>query len=1503
MKRNSFIYTCLFMSLLLLTTVKGKAQQIKSFTPDSVKFIPEMVQYGSMSYSKEALPKYETLLTMVWTDKRLQPVNRQQLYKLANTMLANRLRPDPHFVNLFNVISLFLNKNQTPKSLTNWLNGVQLITNTKLQRQFVQVIDATARLFDNNTLYKSASSLWTIRQGTFAFEADSVPYAVFKAIDLVCRGYRDSTQIIQTSGRFYPSNDTWRGKGGTVYWDRAGFAHADVYTLLDDYTINLHFSSYKADSAKLINKKYFKAPLPGRFEEMVQASVVTPDRAVYPKFDSYSKKLFLDKIFENINYEGGFFLEGSRFIGTGSNKTDAKIVFLNAGKPFASVISNTFVIRTDRIAAARVAVAVFYETDSIYNGSVQMLYLNSSKEVSFTRTEDGAPSSPFYDTYHKLDIQVEAMTFKLGDQNIRFEMSKGLNKSSKAYFESANFYNEQKYARLQGIDEVNPINVVYFYTQMTKRDEFLLQDLADYMKKPVEQVRAMLSTLAANGFILFNSGTNLAILKPKIKDFLAARAGKKDYDVIRFNSDVNNTANATMNMKNGDLTIFGVSEVAVSDTKNVYIYPVDQKLIIKKGLDFVFTGRVHGGFFDFYANKSSFEYNKFKLNMPVIDSMTFVVKSFKADNEGNRAMVPVRSSIQKLSGELLIDSAQNKSGRQKYPQYPVFVSKTPSFVYYDRKDILNGAYPKDKFFYTVSPFRLDSLNNFSTDGLAFKGSLTTGKLFPESNEPIKVQPDYSLGFVEKVPAAGIPVYGGKGIFYDKISLSNNGLRGSGRLQAYTSESESDNYIFYSDSLTGVASKFSLASKALPVAYPSVKGETVTQKWIIAQDLMLLTSAKDKPFSMINDKVLLSGQLKLTSKDLKGNGHVVFNQADMNAKLYAFRQKGFTTDTTAFKINAADGSGVLLQTVVSRSDVDFVKNLANFATSGQGARIEFPVNKYIGSMNQFTWMMDQEKVVLQNNIAQRIQNFNKLTKKELIDADLSSSEFVSTLPGKDPLRFSSLQATYDLKLNILYGEDVKIIKVADAAVFPTDGRVTILKNGSMKAFDDATIIANRVNKSHTIYGAKVTVQNSKSYYASGIYDYADESGQSQQIRFSKIGVDTTGQTIANATISDSASFKLNPAFGFMGDVELRASSKFLSFKGGFRINNICETKNDPQWVKFKAEVDPMNVMLPVTSDPRNLTNEKLMSSIAFSITQNVIYAPFYIKPVTYSDLPMTPAEGFIRYDKKLQSYIIATDPKDLKNTTGNQLILDTRRCILSGSGKVNLGAEFGKLTMDMMGNSSYKMIPDSLNLDVLASIDFFFSDLALEKFKDDLQLANLKGINLNGEVVNKALKLTMGDADFKQLAEDMSLYGATKKGNDKLSKTMVLTDVKLKWNADTRSFIGTGPIGIFSLGKFPVNKYVNGYVEITRRRSGDILNLYFELAKGNWYFFTYTAGVMQTISSNEDYNKILSDLKDDKRTLSVKAGEETYQYIISTPEKRLAFTRKMLQLFPPTQIKK
>ncbi|MDP4291893.1 MAG: hypothetical protein Q8908_12490, partial [Bacteroidota bacterium] len=65
MKRNSFIYACLFMLLFLFSAFRMKAQQIKSFTPDSVKYITEMVQFASVSFSKEAIPKYESIITAV----------------------------------------------------------------------------------------------------------------------------------------------------------------------------------------------------------------------------------------------------------------------------------------------------------------------------------------------------------------------------------------------------------------------------------------------------------------------------------------------------------------------------------------------------------------------------------------------------------------------------------------------------------------------------------------------------------------------------------------------------------------------------------------------------------------------------------------------------------------------------------------------------------------------------------------------------------------------------------------------------------------------------------------------------------------------------------------------------------------------------------------------------------------------------------------------------------------------------------------------------------------------------------------------------------------------------------------------------------------------------------------------------------------------------------------------------------------------------------------------
>ena len=53
---------------------------------------------------------------------------------------------------------------------------------------------------------------------------------------------------------------------------------------------------------------------------------------MYPKFTSYSKNVELKEIFENIDYRGGYMMQGNKFIADGGKHAEAKIVFKKNGK-------------------------------------------------------------------------------------------------------------------------------------------------------------------------------------------------------------------------------------------------------------------------------------------------------------------------------------------------------------------------------------------------------------------------------------------------------------------------------------------------------------------------------------------------------------------------------------------------------------------------------------------------------------------------------------------------------------------------------------------------------------------------------------------------------------------------------------------------------------------------------------------------------------------------------------------------------------------------------------------------------------------------------------------------------------------------------------------------------------------------------------------------------------------------------------------------------------------
>jgi hypothetical protein len=139
---------------------------------------------------------------------------------------------------------------------------------------------------------------------------------------------------------------------------------------------------------------------------------------------------------------------------------------------------------------------------------------------------------------------------------------------------------------------------------------------------------------------------------------------------------------------------------------------------------------------------------------------------------------------------------------------------------------------------------------------------------------------------------------------------------------------------------------------------------------------------------------------------------------------------------------------------------------------------------------------------------------------------------------------------------------------------------------------------------------------------------------------------------------------------------------------------------------------------------------------------------------------------------------------------------------------------------------------------------------------------------------------------------MGLFGTANVLPKEYTYELLLNDVKLHWNAPTASFRSSGKIGIGFIGPQAINVYVDGYVEIQRRRSGDMIDIYLKADESTWYYFSYIRGVMMTLSGNNNYNTLiaktkLSDRKDPQSSVRV-----PYTYMIAVEDRLGKFLQRM-----------
>lgn len=1488
----------LFLLNSVITTISGQTPE--NFTREDQAFITEL-ELMVENLEKEEREKAQLItdtFKILWNAGFYNEEQKEIIYDRMDWILASKLRTYPDLTNYLNGVVGVINTHNKKENFISWHESFKRYSSSAQLSKLLDYWRKSGDLFRQNILFQSASVKWYLTKNnyTLSYTKDEIEVH-FSSNSLVCRTMDDSTTLINTNGKVLFDKGLLKGNNGKITWERVNLDPEKVYAKLSDYEIELRVARFEADSVIFHNTSYFNEPLTGKLTERLLAEV-KPEDDRYPRFTSYRSYLRIEDIFPDIDFEGGFTQMGQRVLGSSSETGEAKIHFFRNDSLFITAKGNAFSIRNDRIIAERAEVSIYLSGDSIYHPSIYMRYLDEIRQFALQRDIDGYSRAPFINTFHRIDMYCEAIYWKLNELNMELRMIQGMSEEGKAIFESHDFFSDIRYMKTQGISGLHPLIKLRNFANEWQGDTFPLNRYAAYVGGVPAGIEAQMLAFSYYGFISYDNENQIITLLPRLRHYIGAHVGRNDFDVINITSQA--AINANINMNNFDLELFGVEKIPLSNEKNVVIHPFDEKLVMKKDRDMYFHGRIQSGLFDFYGKEFIFDYNAFKIDLVNTDSMSFRVRSFEADRHGNYSYERVRTVLEGINGELLVDHPRNKSGQKPYPRYPIFNSNNESFVYYDRENIHEGVYERDDVFFKLIPFSIDSLDNATTDNIAFDGVFVSTGIFPDFYDYLTVQRDYSLGFNTQTPADGYKVYEGKALYKGPIDMSYEGLRADGELEYLNSKIMAEEMLMFPDSASGKIHIFNITAQASPVEYPQVSAKNVDMLYMPHEDNMNISN-KEELIEIFGGLAMLNGDIDMTPLGLLGNGNIEFFGGEIRANDLAFKQWDFETKDAYLEIMASDNEQVALQAQNYQAFVDVKTKLSNLSANGTNSNLSYPINRYDAGGFDFDWNMEDSTIVATSIMNEDIEQLGELTEEEWINHDFTGHELVSTHRAQDDLKFYAGETFYDLNENIIKADKVKIIKVADAAIYPDQEKVEILPRAEIKKLEQAVVLANTKTRLHRFYEAGITISTRWDYSGEGNYDYISFDGSAQQIHFNKIEVDRAlKMTVASAYVKKEQDFTLNPHFAYQGEMKLEADQEEYKYDGATRIFVDCPNYR-PNWVKFEAILGNDSIFIPLQEELANEANGRIYTSMMFGNDSLHPYPAVFDRKKHYSDLEMINATGYLTYDFNDRTYKITTREK-FQNPmlADNIIIVDPQRCQIRGQGEIQLATDMGQFKISQFGEVIQNLNTNELTLDMVMEIDFFFINNGLAMLENSIRGSDtVQNLNLNRSKYRNYLTHQTGLETSIRLLEEYIQDGEFGRFPDELEHTLLLADVRMQWNPKYETFHNTGEIGVGNMDAFPINRNVDGYIEIEKKVSGDIFTLllvpsdFADSGIGEeWYFLTYSNSIMQVMASDNEFNRMVTSLKPNRRRMDVERGEDAFSFIIASDRRPFIFMNTM-----------
>jgi len=795
-----------FLLIIVVAPQWLNAQVFTGFSRDTAEYISELNLLFTGQVTEEDWLKY-TEFQATWKDLSFD--RRQEIMHLSLLLQNKKCAANPHYITFIKIIQEFLGNGKEDMGYPAWYQGFAafLETNSAIWRNITRVQNSTLNLLQHQVLFKASGHEWRVLGDNFSFATrDDVLVVDARNCELQCASPGDSIMLSEVNGYYDVLNTSFVGENGTVYWDRHGFDRNEVFARFGEFTINCTQGEYSVDSAILVYKGLFEDRVLGTLHDRHEPNNER-NRAVYPRFTTYLEDFQFTNLFPGVNYRGGLIINGAYKEGTVSKGKNAILDFYNQDTLRVRISLPSVVFRQDFIQSEYAEAFIYIEQDSIYHPHVRMSYDVEKELMRLTKTKDYNSLGPYADSYHRIDMNFQELSWERTGSKIKMQAALGTT-TGNALFESYDFFNPEFYSQLQGIDFDHPLVMLWRYSERIGSTTFTVRAYARNLGVDINSVRHQMMELTRLGFVYLYADTDEVYLRPKLFDFVDADARLRDYDVIRFVSRTNQSlVNAELDLNTKDLVINGIPNIYLSNAQNVRLIPKGNKIIMKRNRDFQFDGIIDAGLFKFYGSNFFFEYDRFSINLQSIDSLEISAKTDEVDMEGRYITTKLDNAIEKITGELLIDAPFNKSGIEDYPEYPVFTSLETSYVYFDEDKIQDGVYTRDRFYFALDPFSIDSLDNFRREAMKMDGTFTSGGILPEMRMEMSLRPDNSLGFYMTTPEAGLPIYEGNATFHNDIEMSSRGLHGYGSMDYINSTTWSDDFLFHPDSLITTSRRF------------------------------------------------------------------------------------------------------------------------------------------------------------------------------------------------------------------------------------------------------------------------------------------------------------------------------------------------------------------------------------------------------------------------------------------------------------------------------------------------------------------------------------------------------------------------------------------------------------------------------------------------------------------------------------------------------------------------